>query len=100
MTKSNYYINMEEIICNITAEEVLVLECLKDTDRFSGQTIKDMLETESISALGCKHSKVYFMLERLKLISAVGAVVSSRSHSYYIKEVGQSILDYLDNIVI
>lgn len=92
-------VNLIPIINNLSNEEIRILDYLneKGTDMFNGINIKDLMEDDRIIELGAKHSKLYSMLDRLKLINAIGAKTTGRYYSYYIKNNGKTILDYLEN---
>lgn len=88
---SGYYIDLVDIINNLNEEEILVLDYLRDTDRFNGITITDMEQSQ----LGIRKTKLYVILDKFKTLNAIGFVISSRYHSYYIKDNGKLILQYL-----
>lgn len=92
-----YAVNLEDIIKNLTVEEIRLLDYLniQNTDRFNGINITDMLEDESIIAIGVKHTKLNSMLDRLRVINAIGMTINGRYHYYYIKTVGTQIIELL-----
>ena len=92
-----YTVKLEDIIKNLTAEEIRLLDYLniQNTDRFNGINITDMLEDELIIAIGVKHTKLNSMLDRLRVIDAIGMTINGRYHYYYIKTVGTQIIELL-----
>lgn len=96
MYNSTYCVNLDDIIKNLSSDDIRVLDCLRDTSIFDGITIKDLLEEENIIDIGAKHSKIYIILERLRAITAVGIKMDGKYYCYYIKEVGRIILKYLE----
>jgi len=92
---NEYILDFTELIRNLNSEEVLVLADLENTDRFNPVTIKDILESDLAVRINAKHSKIYFILGRLKIIGAVGTVNTGHYYGYYIKDNGKKILKYL-----
>ena len=96
---SYYQIDIEDIIKNLSVSDIQVLIYLEEqkTDLFNGINLKDMLEDVRILEFGLKYTKLYTILDKLKLIDAVGSKTNCKFNDYYIKKNGKQILEYLDN---
>lgn len=98
MLNQDYYkIDLNDIINNLEPEEIQVLDYINDlnTDSFNGVSIEDMLEANEIIALDIKKTKLRLILERFRLINAIGIKMSQKTYFYYMKENGRKILELL-----